>query len=109
MIMAKSVEEYISKSEEWEQALRLLRKLLGRNRTDRNGESGVCRFIAWVKSTWWAWEPLKAMLDSGFIKGVFLHDDYNKLINAQEGKTKAMRQWRFESIDEIRDSHSSYP
>ncbi len=36
-----------------------------------------------------------------FYKGVFLKDEAKKLINAQEGKTKGLRQWRFTSIDEI--------
>ena len=36
-----------------------------------------------------------------FYNGVFLSDPYKVLQNAQEGKTKAMRQWRFQSADEI--------
>ena len=36
-----------------------------------------------------------------FYKGVFLSDPLNKLINAQEGKTKGLRQWRFTSAAEI--------
>lgn len=36
-----------------------------------------------------------------FYNGVFLSDPLKVLINAQEGKTKAMRQWRFHSKDEI--------
>ena len=36
-----------------------------------------------------------------FFNGVFLSDPYKVLQNAQEGKTKAMRQWRFQSADEI--------
>lgn len=36
-----------------------------------------------------------------FYNGVFLKDPYKVLQNAQEGKTKAMRQWRFYSADEI--------
>jgi uncharacterized protein YdeI (YjbR/CyaY-like superfamily) len=36
-----------------------------------------------------------------FYNGVFLKDKYNVLVNAQEGKTKSLRQWRFTSIDEI--------
>ncbi len=36
-----------------------------------------------------------------FYKGVFLKDEADKLINAQEGKTKGLRQWRFTSMDEI--------
>ncbi|SHJ25574.1 YdeI/OmpD-associated family protein [Pseudozobellia thermophila] len=36
-----------------------------------------------------------------FFNGVFLEDRQGRLINAQEGKTKAMRQWKFFSADEI--------
>lgn len=36
-----------------------------------------------------------------FFKGIFLKDSANKLINAQEGVTKSMRQWRFFSKSEI--------
>ena len=36
-----------------------------------------------------------------FYNGVFLADKYNVLVNAQEGKTKSLRQWRFTSISEI--------
>jgi len=36
-----------------------------------------------------------------FYNGVFLSDPYKVLINAQEGKTKALRQWRFTSKTEI--------
>jgi uncharacterized protein YdeI (YjbR/CyaY-like superfamily) len=36
-----------------------------------------------------------------FYKGVFLTDPYNVLVNASEGVTKSMRQWRFTSADQI--------
>lgn len=36
-----------------------------------------------------------------FFNGVFLKDTYNALVNAQEGKTKLQRQWRFTSTAEI--------
>ena len=36
-----------------------------------------------------------------FFNGVFLEDKYKVLVNAQEGETKSLRQWRFTSIDEI--------
>ncbi len=38
-----------------------------------------------------------------FYQGVFLNDNAKVLINAQEGTTKALRQWRFTSVDEIDD------
>lgn len=36
-----------------------------------------------------------------FFNGVFLKDTHNVLVNAQEGKTKSLRQWRFTSKEEI--------
>ncbi len=39
-----------------------------------------------------------------FHNGVFLQDTHQKLHNAQEGITKALRQWRFFSLDEIIDN-----
>lgn len=36
-----------------------------------------------------------------FHQGCFLSDKANKLVNAQEGKTSGMRQWRFLTIDDI--------
>ncbi|SKB26971.1 YdeI/OmpD-associated family protein [Maribacter arcticus] len=36
-----------------------------------------------------------------FFNGVFLSDPTKILENAQEGKTKAMRHWKFKSLDEI--------
>jgi uncharacterized protein YdeI (YjbR/CyaY-like superfamily) len=36
-----------------------------------------------------------------FYNGVFLSDPDQVLINAQEGKTKALRQWRLHSLEEL--------
>jgi len=36
-----------------------------------------------------------------FYNGVFLEDKHKVLVNAQENKTKALRQWRFASKEEI--------
>lgn len=39
-----------------------------------------------------------------FHNGVFLKDPYKVLINAQEGKTKSLRQWRFTAKEQIDES-----
>jgi len=39
-----------------------------------------------------------------FYQGVYLKDEQKKLVNAQEGVTKAMRQWRFSSLKEIKQN-----
>lgn len=36
-----------------------------------------------------------------FFKGVFLKDEEGILVNAQEGTTKSLRQWRFTSVADI--------
>ena len=38
-----------------------------------------------------------------FYNGVFLKDEKKKLINAQEDKTKSLRQWRFKSKEEVNE------
>lgn len=38
-----------------------------------------------------------------FFNGATLSDEHGVLINAQEGKTKSLRQWRFTSADELDD------
>ncbi len=44
-----------------------------------------------------------------FHQGVFLKDAAGKLSNAQEGKTRAMRQWKFAAGDEVpRDLLAAY-
>ena len=39
-----------------------------------------------------------------FYNGVFLKDKYKVLINAQEGRTKSLRQWRFTAKNEINEN-----
>jgi uncharacterized protein YdeI (YjbR/CyaY-like superfamily) len=43
----------------------------------------------------------KSYVGIWFYQGVFLSDPKKVLINAQEGKTKALRQWRFTSYEDI--------
>ena len=43
----------------------------------------------------------KAFFSLWFYNGSFLEDKKQVLINASEGQTKALRQWRFQSIEEI--------
>lgn len=38
-----------------------------------------------------------------FFNGVFLKDEKKRLVNAQEDKTKSLRQWRFTSKDDVNE------
>lgn len=39
-----------------------------------------------------------------FYNGVFLRDPYQVLVNASDGKTKSMRQWRFTDVNDINEA-----
>ena len=100
MEYAKTVDGYIEKQEKWKNQLIHLRKLLA--------GTALKEEIKWGAPTY----TLNGKLIAGmaafknhygiwFFQGVFLKDTHRKLVNAQEGKTKAMRQWRFMEGDII--------
>jgi len=96
-----SIEEYIRSGGQWQVSLNLLRDILlsaGLNEEVKWGgpvytfEGKNIAGMAYFKSYVGLW----------FYQGVLLKDKNKKLINAQEGFTKALRQWRFSSVDEIK-------
>ncbi|MEM7484655.1 MAG: YdeI/OmpD-associated family protein [Bacteroidota bacterium] len=98
------LDAYYSKEHQFKNGIALLRKLALQTKCKEdykwnipiytvNGKNvfGICRF----KNHFGIW----------FFNGVFLKDPKNVLRNAQEGKTKGMRHWNFNSENEI-DSKS---
>jgi len=95
-----SVEEYIETNEHFSDALTLLRNII--NKTELN------EAIKWSAPVYdldgknvVGLGAFKNHFGIWFFNGVFLKDERNLLVNAQEGKTKALRQMRFESIKDI--------
>jgi uncharacterized protein YdeI (YjbR/CyaY-like superfamily) len=95
-----SIESYLASKPEWRESLLLLRDIFGSTELtetikwgmpvytlNNKNVAGFCAFRSYV-GIW-------------FYQGVFLKDPFNKLVNAQEGITKAMRQWRFSSAKDI--------
>lgn len=102
MIKITSVEEYIELNTHFSAEITILRGLI--NSTE------LKETIKWNMPTFYLNE--KNVLGLGafknhfciwFHQGVFLKDEHQLLHNAQEEKTKAMRQMRFESIDDINE------
>ncbi|NNC70013.1 MAG: hypothetical protein HKN90_04230 [Flavobacteriaceae bacterium] len=100
MEMAKSVEEYIEKQETYGKALEVLREILCATELQETVKWGIPTYtinkknvvgIAAFKSHFGIW----------FFNGVFLSDPHGILRNAQEGKTRGMRQLNFKSLDEV--------
>ncbi len=47
------------------------------------------------------WSGFKDFFSLWFYNGVFLADRYRVLVNASEGKTKGLRQWRFTDVSQM--------
>lgn len=95
-----TVDAYIATNEKWQTPLELLRDLIL--------ATGLQETIKWMFPTYTlkgknivALCAFKEYYGIWFFQGGTLKDDLKVLSNAQEGKTKAMRQWRFTSIEEI--------
>ena len=95
-----SVEEYIENNSHYAEALTLLRDIINTTELEEtvkwnapvyalNGKNVVG--LGAFKNHFGIW----------FFNGVFLKDEQQLLVNAQENKTKALRQMRFNSIDSI--------
>lgn len=91
------------KNNQWKEALSLLNQIISKTELVETTKWGMPVFTINGKNVV-GYTGFKTHFGLWFYNGVFLSDPYQVLINAQEGKTKAMRQWRFESIEEIDES-----
>ncbi|MBW1295149.1 YdeI/OmpD-associated family protein [Aquimarina litoralis] len=96
----KSVEEFISKKPDWKESLELLRSIMTSTEMEETIKWGVPTYTIKGKNVV-GLSAFKSYVGIWFHQGVFLKDPYNKLMNAQEGKTKGLRQWRFNTFEEI--------
>ncbi|WP_339610711.1 DUF1801 domain-containing protein [uncultured Planktosalinus sp.] len=99
-MVTDQVTAYIEKQTHWQEALSKLRSILKNTSLEETIKWGAPVYVAHGKNVL-AIAGFKNYCCIWFYQGVFLKDSQKKLMNAQEGKTKALRQWRFESIDEI--------
>ena len=101
MKQSNSVDDYIRDAEHWQAELKSLRKILlscslteetkwGTPCYTYNGKNVVG--LGGFKSYFGLW----------FHQGALLNDNNKVLTNAQEGKTKALRQWRMSSAKDIK-------
>ncbi|WP_424961139.1 YdeI/OmpD-associated family protein [Ekhidna sp.] len=100
MKMAKTPEEYFSWNEEYRPLLEKLRSILLSTELEEKMKWGIPTYC-WKNKNVAGIGAFKSYAGLWFFNGVFLKDPANILINAQEGKTKGLRQWRFESVDDI--------
>ena len=98
--METELEDYIVKHSIWEKELNFLITLLNSYEMQVNIKWGAPVFSITNKNVVGV-SAFKNYVGLWFFQGVFLKDEQNLMQNAQEGKTKAMRQWRFKSIEEL--------
>jgi uncharacterized protein YdeI (YjbR/CyaY-like superfamily) len=100
MQRSASAEEFISKHPQWEDLLIALRRTLLSTGLEETIKWGVPVYTLGGKNIvgLTAFRKFSALW---FFQGALLRDEAGILINAQEGKTRAQRQWRFESIGEF--------
>lgn len=94
------VEIYIHKKEAWKQELTLLRSVFTNLPLEETIKWGAPTYVFKGKNIV-GLAAFKKYCGLWFFQGVLLEDKQKKLMNAQEGKTKALLQWRFYTKDEI--------
>lgn len=103
MTKANTVDEYIEYKKEHKNELNLLRDIMLSTELEETVKWGVPYYMIEGKNVI-GFASFKSYVGIWFTNGVFLEDAENKLINAQENKTKALRQWRFSSLKEIQEN-----
>jgi len=96
----KTVEGYIEGHEKWSKQLKQLRGVLQQTELKEEVKWGAPAYTLNGKILM-GLGAFKNHMGLWFHQGVFLKDTHQKLVNAQEGKTKALRQWRIEEGDTI--------
>ena len=101
MKMPTSIDQYLEESK-WKDELNFIRSILLEFRFEEKLKWGIPYYVLNNKNI----IGIAGFSDFGaiwFTQGVYLSDPNKRLINAQEGTTKGLRQWRFQSKDDLPD------
>lgn len=101
MHYAKSLDEFFANSGQWQECLFFLQDLLHQSRLEESLKWGIPVYGLGKKNLVGI-AGFKSYVTLWFYQGALLSDPEKVLINAQEGVTKALRQWRFTSLAEIK-------
>jgi uncharacterized protein YdeI (YjbR/CyaY-like superfamily) len=96
----KTVDGYIDDAESWQPELIRLRKILRSTDLEETVKWGAPCYT-WEGKNIVGLGAFRAYCGLWFFQGALLTDKNKVLINAQAGRTKALRQWRFTSGKEI--------
>ena len=96
----KNIDEFLSDQKQWLEELVFLREIILSTRLEETIKWNFPVYT-WKNKNIVGLGAFKSYFGVWFFQGASLKDELGVLINAQEGKTQAMRQWRFQSIKEI--------
>jgi len=99
----KTVDEYVAKADNWQAELKRLREILNSTTLTEEVKWGAPCYTHKGKNVV-GLAAFKGWVCLWFHQGALLRDNNKVLVNAQEGKTKALRQWRMTSAKEIKPS-----
>jgi uncharacterized protein YdeI (YjbR/CyaY-like superfamily) len=101
MKRAKSVDEYIADAGIWKSDLKRLREILQSTELEEDVKwGGPCYTYDGKNVVGMA--GFKSYFGLWFHQGALLKDQKKVLINAQEGRTRALRQWRMQAAKDIK-------
>ncbi|RZJ35490.1 MAG: hypothetical protein EOO51_04950 [Flavobacterium sp.] len=92
-----------NKTNQWEKELEALRAIIAKTELVEMTKWGGPIFTINKKNVVGI-GGFKSYVGIWFFNGVYLKDAAGVLVNANEGVTKALRQWRFQSMEEIRSN-----
>ena len=96
-----SVEAYFAKNPQWKEELETLRELLNSTELEETIKWGMPTYTINNKNVV-GLGGFKQHFCLWFFQGSFLEDQKKLLVNAQEGKTRGMRQMRFDTAKDIK-------
>ena len=98
-----SVDDYLGCHKKWSEELRILRSLIDSTELVETIKWGAPVYTLNSKNVL-SLGAFKNHFGIWFFNGVFLKDAHHLLVNAQEGKTKAMRQFKFIAAKDINEN-----
>lgn len=96
----QSVEDYLDGHVEWRPLLERLRVIMNECEVEETVKWGQPCYTHEGKNVAGI-GAFKEFVSVWFFQGALLRDEHGVLVNAQEGRTRAMRQWRFQAVEEI--------
>ncbi|MEX0275072.1 MAG: YdeI family protein [Flavobacteriaceae bacterium] len=103
MEKAEKLEAYFAKDRPFKEGIDKLRELAGKTLAEETYKWSAPVYTLSNKNVFWI-AAFKNHFSLGFFNGALLRDEKKLLVNAQEGKTQAMRHLKFTDENQIDDT-----